>query len=170
VLGDKKETGETFSEAFNYIAAKIGFKFQAGKLAVLIPDRKWNWAVKYCHTYIQDYVTKAIEHRKSIDSKQSEEDPERYIFLNELAKTGRNEKKLRDELFNILLAGRDTTASFLGFFWYLIARRPDVWDKLQEEVSVLDGARPTAEQLRQMKYLTCVINESQYNSISPFRV
>ena len=38
-----------------------------------------------------------------------------YVFLYELAKQTRDPKVLRDQLLNILVAGRDTTAGLLSF-------------------------------------------------------
>ena len=42
--------------------------------------------------------------------------------------------ELRSQLLNILLAGRDTTASFLGWIFYILARRPDVFSKLRATI------------------------------------
>ena len=54
---------------------------------------------------------------------------------------------------NILVAGRDTTASLLSHLWYILARRPDVFEKLRTEVLQLDGREPTFEETKEMKYL-----------------
>ena len=63
-------------------------------------------------------------------------------------------------MLNVLLAGRDTTASLLGNIWFTLARRPDIWAKLRKEVQdTLHGQRPTFEQLKEMKYLRAIINE-----------
>jgi cytochrome P450 len=61
---------------------------------------------------------------------------------------------------NVLLAGRDTTASILGNLWFVLARRPDVWAKLKEEANQLNGEKPTYDQLNTMNYLRYCIDES----------
>jgi cytochrome P450 len=43
-------------------------------------------------------------------------------------------KILKDETLNIMLAGRDTTASTLTFVIYFLAMYPYVMDRLREEV------------------------------------
>lgn len=43
-------------------------------------------------------------------------------------------KVLKDETLNIMLAGRDTTASTLTFIIYFLAMYPNVMDRLREEV------------------------------------
>ena len=114
---------------------------------------------------MQDYVRGAFAKSKlyaAAKGKADGEQAERYVFINELAKTGYGEKKIQDELLNVLLAGRDTTASLLSYVWYIFARRPDVFEKARAEVLRLGTANPTFEQIKEMKYLHYVMNESQY--------
>jgi cytochrome P450 len=59
-----------------------------------------------------------------------------------------------------LLAGRDTTASLLTNVWFILAKRPDIWKRLQAEIATLDGAEPDFEQLKNLKYLKALMNES----------
>ena len=86
---------------------------------------------------------------------------EKYVFLEELAKTTDNAKKIQDELLNILLAGRDTTASLLSYVFYTLAREPRVFAKLREEILQLGEDRPTFEQIKGCKYLQWTLNEGQ---------
>ena len=80
--------------------------------------------------------------------------------MHELATRTTDKKRLRSELLNVLLAGRDTTASLLGNLFFVLARQPEVWQKLREEVvTTLQGRRPTYEELRNMKYLKWCLNE-----------
>ena len=165
VLGTGESTirGEKFADAFTYTTERIGFRNRVGKLAVLFPDPKWQASVKYCHEYVQNYVQEALEKSQRYANgkeKASEDRASRYVFLNELAKTGYSARKIQDELLNILLAGRDTTASLLAHVWYILARRPDVFEKLRAEVMRVGTDRPTFEQIKEMKYLQYVMNES----------
>jgi len=45
--------------------------------------------------------------------------------------------------------------------WFILARRPDIWEKLQAEVSQLRGELPTFAQIKEMKYLKQVLNEAK---------
>jgi len=69
---------------------------------------------------------------------------------------------IRDELLNILLAGRDTTAALLTFTIYLCTQHPDVWDKMRAEVLSVCGpdGMPSYESLRELKYMRAVVNET----------
>jgi hypothetical protein len=99
------------------------------------------------HEFCDRYVAKALELRRL------GKDEGRYIFLNEMAKTVQDPKQLRNEMLNILLAGRDTTASLLGNTFHALARHPDVWDKLKREVDGLEGRAPSYEDLKNVQYL-----------------
>jgi cytochrome P450 len=153
--GITSERGTKFGEAFTYATERIGLENRLGKLAAIIPDKKFKDSVAYIQEYIHNYVQKAVDlHKNTLASEKSGEgDSSRYVFLEELAKTGYSEKKIQDELLNILLAGRDTTASLLSYLFYILARRPDVFSKLRAEVLSLGKDRPTFEQIKGMKYL-----------------
>jgi len=68
---------------------------------------------------------------------------------------------IRDELLNILLASRDTTAALLTFTTYLLALHPAVFKTLREEVIKVCGpdGQPTYESVRELKYMRAVLNE-----------
>lgn len=103
-------------------------------------------------------MEKGLQRRKNFDTEKGEVD-NRYVFLHQLVKETGDKLQIRSELLNILLAGRDTTASLLSNVWWQIARRPDVCAKLRAEVDQLDGIPPTFAQLKDMKYLRWVLNE-----------
>lgn len=84
----------------------------------------------------------------------------RYIFIDELVQQTHDPVRIRSELLNILLAGRDTTASLLSNVWWTLSKRPDIWKKLQEELAVLAGQPPSYDQLKEFKYLRAILNES----------
>jgi len=91
--------------------------------------------VKRCHDFIDYYV-----HRALADSKEGERQGEgEYIFLNALARQTQDPLEIRSQLISILLAGRDTTASLLGYTLYLLARHPEVYEKLRTEVLAAFG-------------------------------
>jgi cytochrome P450 len=62
---------------------------------------------------------------------------------------------------NILLAGRDTTASLLSNLWFVLAREPEIYKKLQAEIDELNGQQPSYEALRNMKYIKYAVQESK---------
>ena len=126
-------------------------------------------ACEIVHDFVDQIIHKGLEKVQPVDAEKSVEatgKPERYVFLTEMIKSTRNPKQLRAELLNILLAGRDTTASLLSNTFHVLARRPDIWKKLKAEVDGLQGLKPNYETLRNMKYLKYLLNEC----LCPFSV
>ncbi|XP_058212750.1 carotene epsilon-monooxygenase, chloroplastic isoform X2 [Rhododendron vialii] len=69
--------------------------------------------------------------------------------------------QLRDDLLSMLVAGHETTGSVLTWTTYLLSKDPLALSKVQEEVDrVLKGRPPTYEDIKNLKFLTCCINES----------
>lgn len=70
-------------------------------------------------------------------------------------------KQLRDDLMTLLIAGHETTAAVLTWTLHCLADRPDISQRLQQEVDKVIGDRkPTIEDMRALKLTTRVINES----------
>ncbi|PBP19535.1 cytochrome P450 52A1 [Diplocarpon rosae] len=162
VLGTdaSRERGVKFQDAFACVTERTGLEARVGKLATLLPDKGFQDSKSFVHEYIGDYIRRAVSLRKAELVKRAEEDTSgRYVFLEELAKTSISEKKIQDELLNILLAGRDTTASLLSYVFYMLARRKDVLEKLRREIDELGNVAPTFEHLKSMKYLQYTLNE-----------
>ena len=105
--------------------------------------------------YVEGIVEKGLA--KHADYKL---DKSNYCFLHEIISETTDKIKIRAELLNILLAGRETTASLLSNVWFEVSKRPDIWARLQREVATLDGNLPTFEQLKELKYLNAVLKES----------
>ncbi|KAL9038319.1 MAG: hypothetical protein Q9180_003212 [Flavoplaca navasiana] len=117
--------------------------------------------IRYVHDFVDHYVKVGLEWRKRQDvEKSASRGGERYIFLYELVKATQDPIRIRSELLNVLLAGRDTTASLLTNVWFILAKRADIWAKLRREVDTLNGEQPTYEQIKNMKYLKYVMNET----------
>jgi cytochrome P450 len=137
----------------------IAFRFLCG------PFGKIGWqpkvernAIAICRTFIESFADDAIRYRKKLDAGLADE-KKGYTFLNELAKETKDRIQLRDEVMNVLTAGRDTTASMLSNLFHHLAKRPEIWAKLRTEVATLNGALPSFEQLKGMTYLQYCIKE-----------
>jgi cytochrome P450 len=86
----------------------------------------------------------------------------RYVFLDELLSATQDPTVIRSELLNILLAGRDTTASLLSNVLWELSRQPDVTLRLRREIEEHVGSgQPTYDQIKELKYLKAILNESQ---------
>jgi len=82
-------------------------------------------------------------------------------FLQHLAESTDDPILIRDQLLSMLLAARDTTSCTLTFITYFMATHPDVAAKMRDEVLNHCAANPpTHDQIKQMKYVRAVINET----------
>ena len=142
-------------------------------IAVMMGIMVQNWTLrgefKIVHNYVDGLIEKALaEKQKGLwvegdnqDSIHSGEKP-RYIFLHSLLNQTTDKLKIRSELLNILLAGRETTAALLSYLWFVLSKNPRIFNRLQHEISTTlpDNSPPTYENLKEMKYLRAVLNES----------
>ena len=74
---------------------------------------------------------------------------------------GMSDQQLRDEAITIFTAGHETTANALTYTFYLLAKHPDVFEKLRTEVDRVVGPRlPAADDVPNLKYTRNVLSES----------
>jgi len=71
-------------------------------------------------------------------------------------------QRVRDEALTFMLAGHETTANAMSWFWYLMSRNPEAREKMLAEVDdVLGDRRPTADDLSRLPWTTACLQESQ---------
>jgi len=121
--------------------------------------------MKIVNDYLQPILQEALRKGKDSPSSSSREKDnidEDETLLDHLVKYTSDPLILRDETLNILIAGRDTTAGTLTFAAYLLAMHPPVFTRLREEVLTHVGPRhqPTYDDIKEMKFLRAVINET----------
>ncbi|KAG8530432.1 uncharacterized protein KY384_004934 [Bacidia gigantensis] len=162
-----KSGAEKFYEAFAYLVQGInGQNSRFGVLGLFLPDWTTKKHVKIMHNFVDEIIETAVAEQKkssaSLDSK-----PQRYTLLSELVKSTDysqevSRERLRSELLNILLAGRDTTDSLISNISFVLSQRPDILAKLQQEISDSDiPLTPSFSQIKSLQYLRAVINESE---------
>ncbi len=74
-------------------------------------------------------------------------------------------QRVRDEALTFMLAGHETTANAMSWFWYLMALHTDARDRMLAEVDDALGApgrrRPCANDLARLPWTTACLQESQ---------
>jgi cytochrome P450 len=154
--GTTQRSASRFADAFNGAQEGAAQSSRFGWLSFFM-NKPYDHHIKYVHEFADDFVEAAIARKNEI-----KDDPSRrYVFLDELVQRMDDKVRIRSELINILLAGRDTTASLLSNVWHLLARRKDVLDKLRAEViDTIGQEKPTWAELKELKYLRAVLNET----------
>ncbi|KAG7662044.1 uncharacterized protein J8A68_004432 [[Candida] subhashii] len=154
----KAEFAENFNLSQQYLASRALMQ----KFYWIIDTKDFRKAYSKVHKFASHYVQRALNM-----SPEELEKEQGYVFLNELVKQTRDPQVLQDQLLNILLAGRDTTAALLSFLFFELARNPDIFSKLKEEIYDKFGSgedaqidQITFESLKKCEYLKACINEA----------
>jgi cytochrome P450 len=75
--------------------------------------------------------------------------------------SGMSDAQVRDEAMTIFLAGHETTANASAWMWYLLAKNPASYRKLQAEADeVLQGRTPAFEDLPRLPFAMKVFKET----------
>ncbi|PWW76906.1 cytochrome P450 [Tuber magnatum] len=161
VDGGKEEM--SFAQAFNVSQTYLINRTRVRGLYWLINTKRFRDANAIVHRLVDKYVDMAL-HPEKRARKISEK---KYVFLDAIAAETKDPKYLRDQTLNILLAGRDTTASLLSFTFWLLARHPHIYKKLREEILLAfgtgrngEGKHPSFSALKDLTYLRYVLNET----------
>lgn len=98
--------------------------------------------------------------------KSSNTASETYVALESLLRQEQQSGPIRDHFMNLLLAGRDSTGSFLCWVFYALAREPQLAAELMEEVENMLGPgntlKPDKRELSSMIKLDRFICESKF--------
>ncbi|KAH8880686.1 cytochrome P450 [Thozetella sp. PMI_491] len=153
---------QPFADAFNEVQRMQNIFVRAGpSLSRFVPRKSFREGLKEINTFVEQYIEQTLRLTPEELETKGKSDTG-YTFLHALAGFTRDRKVLRDQLIAVLLAGRDTTASTLSWTLYELARHPEVLEKLRAEIMTVVGPTrtPTYDDLKSMKYLQNVMNET----------
>ena len=71
-----------------------------------------------------------------------------------------SDRQLLDEILTLIVAGHETTASSLNWFWYLLTQSPEVAARLHAEVDAGSHGTPAYDQLADYPYVRRAIDET----------
>lgn len=159
------QTNMDFAEAMNYTQEFVSWKMRLGKFMFFVSDKKFKIACRTVKDFADKFVASALDPSFKAPVKADGEKG-KYVLLHELTKEVRDPIELRDQVLQILLAGRDTTSAALGWCLALLARHPETFAQLRAAVISHFGteSNPTAEltfsSLKACKELTWVLYET----------
>ena len=70
------------------------------------------------------------------------------------------DRQLLDEIMTIIIAGHETTASSLNWFWYLLTQAPEVAARIHAEVDAASAEPPAYDQLEHFPYVRRALDET----------
>ena len=99
-----------FAENFNIAQEGLAKRFRIASWHALYRPQKFRNACSAVHQYVDDYIrTRGVKTDAATDTE------EQLCFIDQVAKESESATMLRDQLINVLLAGRDTTACCLSW-------------------------------------------------------
>lgn len=155
---------DEFNQALTFVQSYVIKRLSLFDFYWIANSRKFRQSVKDVHSYTDQFVNRALQLKPEEIEARSRDG---YTFLYEIVKDTRDPVVIRDQLLNIMLAGRSTTASLLLSAMSELSRNPEVWKRLREEVLMQFGTGETPEELesitfeslKKCNYLKWVVNE-----------
>lgn len=130
-------------------------RMRMGPLSHLQYSKAANEAKRRVFAYVDTYIEESLARNATQGRASSDKN-----VLTELADAISDRKLLRDQVLHILLASRDTTASLLSNLFFVLSRKPDMYQRLRQEVvNAVGNDQPTFAQLKDMTYLKWCVNE-----------
>ncbi|KJZ76507.1 hypothetical protein HIM_04236 [Hirsutella minnesotensis 3608] len=156
-------TGDlSFAQAFDQSQFRLSLGVMLGPNYWILHTPDFKRKVKKVHDFVDYFVEMAMRQQTEPDK----DTKEGYVFLRALAKDTQDPAELRAQLLNILLAGRDTTASTLGWFFLTMAdpQYSAIFRRLRaiilDEFGEYSNPRDISfERLKNCQYLQWCINE-----------
>jgi cytochrome P450 len=149
-------------DAFELAQRGTGLRMLLGRLRFLHRDAKWYTACKTVTSFCDLRVEEALERLKNGQERRTERD--RLRLVDEAAKLTTDRYDLRSLILSVFSPAHDGAAVALSNVFFHLARHPQVWIKLREEVTGDAGEPITYESLNSYSYLKNVFRESR----SPF--
>lgn len=106
---DQDAENKLFAESFNIAQEGLAKRFRIAPWHFLYNPASFRKACHNVHRYVEKYIETTMRpDDKTKDSKRS-------VFIQHISQQAQDTKDIRDQLLNVLLAGRDTTACCLSW-------------------------------------------------------
>ena len=113
---DRSESVREFEKSFDIAQQYLVKRYRLLDLYWFIGGHQFRRACESVHAFVDRIAEEGLRALAEDDQR----DPSRYLFLDALAEDSHFDKiAIRDQLLNILLAGRDTTACLLSWTLYV---------------------------------------------------
>ncbi|TGO31712.1 hypothetical protein BHYA_0426g00030 [Botrytis hyacinthi] len=157
-----------FLEDFDEGLRRMRNNYMTDKISWLVgPEKKWLAQCAKIHATLEGYIDEEIKFQKQSRLPGTSSKPKngssgyQHVLLKELVKKYPDDKTLiRNELMNVFFAARDSVGTVTSSMLFLLARGPESWGKLREEVAAIAPEQElTFEFLKSLKYVHAVIDE-----------
>lgn len=124
--------------------------------------------VKYLNEFVQEVIIKKREQMEMQQNNDKEDILSRFLIESKKDPEKMNDQYLRDIILSFILAGKDTTANTLSWFFYMLCKNPQVQERIVQEIrDTLQGnsideflENTTDEAFEKMHYLHAALSET----------
>ncbi|KAF8510916.1 cytochrome P450 [Gautieria morchelliformis] len=153
-------SSDMFSKAFGQAQTQIATRT---RLAAMWPLMEfWKDKTKDSTKIIYNFIDPILKESLAKKAVADGADSQAKTLADHLVDHTTDLVIIRDEILNIMIAGRDTTMATLTFAVYCLSQNKDVLIKLRQEILTMVGPTrtPVFDDVKDCKYLRAVINET----------
>jgi len=156
-----KGSASEFSNAASHAIHMLGKRGLMVNLYWAIDSLKFRKSCRICKDFVSRYLAEADQPEDGKPTASGEGGTKSFM-TSLMAKADVHPEVVRDQLLALLLASRDTSASYAAWVLYALARNERVWKKLRDliETQLPDGRLPTIADITALPYLRHVLNEA----------
>ncbi|KAF6229070.1 hypothetical protein HO133_007184 [Letharia lupina] len=147
---------QKFLDAFNYAITGIDKRLWLRSWNPFIRNKRF-W---HCCAIAQAHFDKAVETCALQRSSRYADELKDPVLVHELLEQTDDRLFIRHQLMNTFLPSHDSIGVLLTNVFFVLARQPMVWFKLQEEVTSIGDSELNASDLKKLIYLQAVIQET----------
>ena len=150
-----------FAEHFDSATWKTAVRLPLAHLSFLYNTPSYRKSCKIVRRYADRFIEKAFQYA---EYHGRDEATQKHPFIFDLYSEYQDRSLVRDQLVNVLLAGRDTTACTMSWTVFHLVRHPEMLKRLREEIMEVAGSETviTRSHTKNMTYLNAVLNESEF--------
>jgi cytochrome P450 monooxygenase len=155
----EEETNKT-TDAFITGLTYARIRLLLHRVLWLFPWKTWYKVVGTIHSYVNKHIAKAraeLKEREERISKGLPVGPERRDVCWHMVRELPNDDEVRSHLCLLFVPNNETTLIFLSNVMWNLARQPEIWERLRQEVK---GKELNFNSLRSMKLLQNVLTEA----------
>uniref|UniRef100_A0ACD5ZP98 Uncharacterized protein n=1 Tax=Avena sativa TaxID=4498 RepID=A0ACD5ZP98_AVESA len=139
-LSGSDESSIQFSNAFDEASSLVYYRYvdlfwQVKRYLNIGSEAKLKKSIQIIDNFVMQLIhQKRGQMKNGHDSKAREDILSRFILASEEDPETMNDRYLRDIALSFLIAGKDTTANTLSWFFYMLCKNPIVQDKVAYEI------------------------------------
>ncbi|CAA7391773.1 unnamed protein product [Spirodela intermedia] len=140
-LRGTNEEGARFSKAFDDASEQVTWRYadvmwKIKRVLNVGAEAALRRNIRVIDNSVYKIIDQKIEQlsHETVDSMRKDDLLSRFLGEREKEPDKISRKYLRDIILNFMIAGKDTTASTLSWFFYMMCKHPNVQEKVAEEI------------------------------------